>query len=331
MHTEILPQSVAMIVLDQDGLFFGMNPAAEELLGDNVLDFINNWLPLQSADVIDFINRSIRVDTLKTAEATYLMLFDDHTPPVSNRVYELASREINLPPRDLKREQDMMTIKAKSTAMIAHKFGTPISAVRLKSYLLKTHLDSLSKERITEHLEQIEAQLDHMVDLLDDLLLINQAYSSEQVATLSPLDLEAYCNKLIDQLTVDWEGHTVFQTYSGRMSNVQLDRRLIRYVISNLIESILKYTGSTIRVDVRRVENTITFTVSAPDTVLAAHEFDKLQTQLSRPNGAGALNGMGLNLSVMKTCVEMYGGTIKVSSKPAQGTSFVVNLPCRDA
>src|ERR1700742_531799 len=77
MDIKILPQNIAMIVLDQDGWFITMNPAAEALLGDNVIDFINNWQPLPDQAVIDFNNRSIRVDTLQTNQATYLMLFDD--------------------------------------------------------------------------------------------------------------------------------------------------------------------------------------------------------------------------------------------------------------
>lgn len=333
MHTEILPQNVATIVLDAEGLFFGMNSAAEQLLGENVIDFINNWLPIEENTVIDFTDRSIRVDMLKTDQATYLLLFDDHSHSPAEKPGERhqhhdfkASATMNP-----KHAQDLMTVKAKSTAMIAHQFGTPISAVRLKSYLLKKHLGSLSKERITEHLEQIETQLDQMVDLLDDLLLVNQVYSAEQVASFSPLDLEAFSRKIVEPMMLDWSERDIRLSFSGEMRNVQLDRRLIRYVLSNLLGGILKNSGSAVQIDVLRVENTITLAVNARDIILPTHQLARILAQMAHPNGTSALSGTGLSLSVIKTCVEMYGGAISVESKPSQGTTFLVSLPCRDA
>ncbi|MEO8394296.1 MAG: HAMP domain-containing sensor histidine kinase, partial [Chloroflexota bacterium] len=300
--------------------FLEMNTAAEQLLGANVIDFISNWQSMRENSVIDFNNRNIRVDTLKTDQATYLMLFDDRTHVPVEQVLEAHPQELKQP------AQDLMAVKAKSTAMIAHQFGTPISAVRLKSYLLKKHLDSLSKERITEHLDQIEAQLDQMVDLLDDLMLVNQVYSSEQIAAFSPVDLESFCKKIVDQMTLDLDGCEIVLTYSGRMSNVQLDRRLVRYVLSNLIGCLLKYSGSTANLDVRRQGNTVMFSVSAPNIAIPAHDLNELFSQSHRIN-----SGMGLGLSIMKTCIEMYGGTISAESNPGSGTNFVVSLPCRDA
>jgi len=329
MHIELLPQSVAMIVLDQEGWFITMNAAAEHLLGNNVIDFINNWQPMSDQTIIDFNHRSIRVDTLKTNQATYLMLFDENAP--NGKHAEPPRREIKSARPEPKRANDLISIKAKSTAMIAHQFGTPISAIRLKSYLLKKHLDSLSKARITEHLEQIEAQLDQMVDLLDDLMLVNQVYSSEQAVSFSALDLEAFCKKVIDQMMFDLDGRDIMLTYSGNMSNVQLDRRLIRYILSNLIGFVVKYSASAVRIDVRRVDNSVTFTVTAPEVLLPAQELDRLFLQASHPNGTSGLSSIGIGLSIMKTCVEMYGGMINVKSKPEVGTTFVVTLPCRDA
>jgi signal transduction histidine kinase len=257
------------------------------------------------------------------------MLFDESVP--SEPPVEMPRREAQAARPDLKRERDIISVKAESTAMIAHQFGTPISAIRLKSYLLKKHLDSLSKARITEHLEQIEAQLDLMVDLLDDLLLVNQVYTAEQTASFSTLDLEAFCKKVIDQMTLDWEGREVMLSFSGRINNLQLDRRLVRYVLSNLVGCILKASASAIRLDVRRVDNSVSFTIAAPDVLLPAHELDHLFGQPPRANGSHALSSLGMELSLMKTCVEMYSGTMNVKSRSGVGTTFVVSLPCRDA
>ena len=319
MQTEFLPQSIAMIVLDQDGWFSEMNPAAEQLLGENVLDFIKNWHLAGGSAMIDLNNRSIRVDSLKTDQATFLMLFEDSAYASGEQSIDTYSQASEQP------SPDLLTVKAKSTAQIAHQFATPISAIRLKSYLLRKHLDSLSKERITEHLDQIEAQLDQMVDLLDDLLLVNQVYTSKLDAAFSPLDLEAFCKKIVEQMTLDLDGNDVILTYSGRLRSLQLDRRLIRYVLSNLVGCILKYSGSTVHLDVHRLEDTVTFSVSAPNTAIPPYRLIELLGQVS-----SADNGMGLGLSTMKLCVEMYGGTMTAESKSGVGINFVVSLPCKD-
>ena len=37
--------------------------------------------------------------------------------------------------------------------------------------------------------------------------------------------------------------------------------------------------------------------------------------------------GMGLGLTLAKTLVEAYGGSIAVESQPAQGSTFTIRLP----
>src|SRR4051794_38294376 len=104
MHTEILPQSVAMIVLDPNGVVCGINWAAKDLLGDNVIDFINNWE--RDKSVVDFNNQSIRVDQLQTDQATYLMLFEDGMDDEETKPTPQIAPQMPPDPEDAKAQRD---------------------------------------------------------------------------------------------------------------------------------------------------------------------------------------------------------------------------------
>jgi signal transduction histidine kinase len=269
--------------------------------------------------------RSVQLSIMKTTLASYVTLTD-----LSTRQQAAAQAvEIDTLRADLKKAQELLAVKEKFTALIAHDFGTPITGIRLQNDILKNHLDSLSQESVAQRLEQVSFHLNHMVDLLDDLLLLSQIDGPQGDKSSAPFHLEVFCRKMIEQIKRGWKGREVILTCTGEMDNVQVDRRLVRYILSNLVGNALKYSpeGGDVQVDVDVTEEAINFFVSDEGIGIPADELDKIFTQFYRASNVNEFSGLGLGLTMMRTCIEMCGGTIKVESKLDEGTTFVVTLP----
>jgi len=99
--------------------------------------------------------------------------------------------------------------------------------------------------------------------------------------------------------------------------------------LSNLVGNALKYSpdGGDVKLDIRVTEETITLSVSDQGIGIPADELDMIFTQFYRASNVNEFSGLGLGLTMMKTCIEMSNGTIHVESKPDEGTTFVVSLP----
>jgi signal transduction histidine kinase len=334
VHSVVLPDNVAAVIINPNGVVSGMNSAAEELLGEKAADFVNGILERSFEDgvIITFNDRSIRLDTLKTDLSNYVLLYDLSIQKRLEQQVEQLNQEIESLRGKLQQKHDLLTVNEKFAAIIAHEFGTPISDIRLKSYLLKKQQDQLSGEKITEHLNQIDVQLMYMVDLLDDLRLINRLHNAQSTITLTPFNLETFCKKILNDITLRSDGREIILTCDGQMNNVKLEHRLIRFVLLNLVGNAIKYSpdGGEVRVDIRAADNSITLSVSDQGIGIPANDVDKLFTQFYRASNAGDFSGIGLGLAITKTCIETYSGTIKVESKLGKGTTFIVSLPYQD-
>ena len=132
-------------------------------------------------------------------------------------------------------------------------------------------------------------QLNHMIDFLDDLLLLNQIHTFTAATIPSaPFHLEGFCRKIVDQTKRGWKGREVIVTFKGAMDNIQVDQRLIRYILSNLVGNALKYSpkGGDVTVDINVSSNMITIAVSDKGIGIPADELDKIFTQFYRASNA---------------------------------------------
>lgn len=169
----------------------------------------------------------------------------------------------------------------------------------------------------------------YMVDLLDDLRLINRLHNTQSVLTLTPFNLEAFCRKILDDITLRSNGREIMMTCDGQLNNLKLERRMVRFVLLNLVGNAIKYSpeGGEVRLDVRAVDRSIMLSVSDQGIGIPANEVNKIFTQFYRATNAEDFSGMGLGLAITKTCIETYGGTINIESTLGKGTTFMVSLP----
>jgi signal transduction histidine kinase len=177
--------------------------------------------------------------------------------------------------------------------------------------------------------DEIQTHVDHMVALIDDLVLINRAHSDQHIFQVEPTNVEAYFKKLIDQIVQRRGRNHIVLTCTGQIDNVLLDQRLVRYVASNLISNAQKYSaeGSEIRVGVQISESALTLSVSDDGIGIPQSELSQIFNPFFRASNSGGTSGMGLGLALVKSTLESRGGSITVSSVPDEGTTFVVSLP----
>jgi signal transduction histidine kinase len=114
------------------------------------------------------------------------------------------------------------------------------------------------------------------------------------------------------------------------------DRTAIGQVVLNLIDNATKYTreGGTVRLSLRQAnEGRIEFGVEDTGIGIPEDEQRHVFDRFFRASNAvrERADGSGLGLAIVKSIVEAHGGTISFTSRPGEGTSFLVRLPTADA
>ena len=227
-------------------------------------------------------------------------------------------------------EQDLR--KDEFLATLAHELRNPLAPIRTGVQLLK--FAPRSQDVTARTLPVMERQLGQLVRLVDDLLDVSRISSGkivlkrERVAfqDIAATALEA-SRPLIDaashSLAIDWPDETIW---------LDADPTRLTQIFSNLLTNSAKYMrhGGQIKFSASQQGGSIVVKVQDTGMGIPAdmlgQVFDMF-TQINRTLDR-AQGGLGIGLSLVKTLVEMHGGSVQAASDGRDlGSTFTVMLP----
>ncbi len=228
------------------------------------------------------------------------------------------------------REHELSELKSRFVSMASHEFRTPLATILSMVETLSTYRQKLQDDQIELRLHRIREEIGYLTEVMDDVLQLArlQARRAEFKPTL--LDIDALCRSVIDEF---FNGQTNPRAYCYTcdlaVSQVYLDRKLIRQIITNLISNAVKYSppDTQITINLRRVDPNIVLTVEDEGIGIPEPDLKHLFEPFHRAENVGTTPGTGLGLTITKESVELHGGTISVESEVNAGTTFTVTLP----
>jgi signal transduction histidine kinase len=118
---------------------------------------------------------------------------------------------------------------------------------------------------------------------------------------------------------------------SDAVTQIHVDKELLRVAINNLISNAIKYNrnGGRIVLSLRESDETISIEVRDTGVGIAPEEQEQIFDKFFRLPGAeaGPRSGHGLGLALAKQIVELHGGEIRVESTVGEGSQFTIVLP----
>jgi two-component system CheB/CheR fusion protein len=220
-------------------------------------------------------------------------------------------------------------------SMLAHELRNPLAPIAMANELLGKITDA--HPQLPKLHGIINRQVNHMVRLVDDLLDASRVSSGKITLQKRPLLIseiiesavetsQPFIDKRHQHLNIDLPADTVIYGDQVRLAQV----------FSNLLINATKFTAEYeyITISAQKLLNAVAISVKDNGAGIAADIqpfiFD-LFTQgfrsLDRSQG-----GLGIGLSLVRTIVEMHGGSVKVRSKGVGfGSEFIVMLPLSSA
>ncbi len=228
--------------------------------------------------------------------------------------------------------------KTRFFANISHELRTPLTIMlgiteRLKIVLGRQSPDS-NIEEMTSMLEQNGLRL---LKLIDDLLDLVRFDTGHADIIRQPTPIAAHLDGLLRSLRHLAEQDRVALLWNCKTEHesVQLDRDKFDKILLNLVINAIKFTpsGGTIEVKVSIVEDRLRLTVEdtgvgIPPEVLPRifERFWQVDTSSTRK-----FQGAGIGLALVRSLTEAMGGTVKVDSRIAHGTTFTIEMPAEAA
>ncbi|MBI5082438.1 MAG: HAMP domain-containing histidine kinase, partial [Chloroflexi bacterium] len=211
----------------------------------------------------------------------------------------------------------------------SHEFRTPLSVILSAAELLENYGDEWDRPRKEKHYRRIEAGVQQMTQMLNDVLLIGKAEAGKIAFAPKPLNLTQLCRAIADEMRASVGAeHTLQLQLADQCADARSDEKLLRQILLNLLSNAFKYSpkGSTVKFDLACHDHLATFVIQDRGIGIPAPDQARLFDTFHRAKNVGNIPGTGLGLAIVKTSVELHGGTIQFESQ-AGGTKFVVAIP----
>ena len=226
----------------------------------------------------------------------------------------------------------MSDVKDEFLATLSHELRTPLNAILGWSQVLRS--GPKDEADYLKGLETIERNARVQTQLIEDLLDMSRITSGKLRLDIQPLQPVSFIEAAVETVrpAADAKGirlETLLDPAAGPISG---DPGRLQQVIWNLLSNAIKFTPKDGKVQIllERVNSHIE--ISVADTGVGIkpefipHLFERFrQGDASTTRKYG---GLGLGLSIVKSLVELHGGTVAVKSPgEGQGTTVTVHLP----
>ncbi|VEP14387.1 PAS/PAC sensor signal transduction histidine kinase [Hyella patelloides LEGE 07179] len=240
--------------------------------------------------------------------------------------------------------QQVLEQEKKLVSMVSHELRTPLNVISFSSKLLKNYGDRWKPSKVRKYLERLQRGVDTLSLLIDEWLILGKIDTGKLKFEPKPFNLEQFCDNLLSDLQLG-DYHTNLHSNNcklgersprqinffnqGNDSLVNLDRRILQLILTNLLENAIKYSPEEKEIDFTVACSPKKVIFKIKDRGMGINQSDRphLFQPFYRGENVDNIPGNGLGLAIVKKLVELSGGQINVESQLGIGTEFVISFP----
>ncbi len=228
----------------------------------------------------------------------------------------------------LSRLQNAFEQQKRFLADASHELRTPMTIIRGESSV------ALSRERSAEEyreaLEIVNSEATHLTGVVENLFLLARGEAESYPAERGPMEIGALLADCVHSLRSQAaDGEVTLEVDASAPLVIMGAEDLCRRLFVNLLDNAIRHTRPGGTVAVRAIRRgglcEISFRDEGPGIPEFAREhlFDRFY-RVARDSRSG---GAGLGLAIVRWIAELHGGSVRLETTSAEGSTFVVEMP----
>ncbi|MGE5506324.1 MAG: ATP-binding protein [Actinomycetota bacterium] len=217
--------------------------------------------------------------------------------------------------------------KSRFLAHMSHELRTPLNAVLGFSEAIEMGMYGQVSARQREGLGAIRAAGAHLLNMVNDILDLSKIEAGRLELHASTFDLNALAERISVLLSgMARDSHLALRTrLAEALPGLTADERLVKQMLLNLLSNAIKFTppgGTVTIVTERRADGGLTLAVADTGVGIAPADFARVLEPFRQADNDMQLahKGTGLGLPIVKSLIEMHGGTLELDSSVGTGT-----------
>jgi signal transduction histidine kinase len=239
--------------------------------------------------------------------------------------------------RGLKKEGEMVNLRAALIANVSHELRTPLSMIRLGAETLRrgAKLREHEREQIEDQILRESMHLSHLVENVLDVARMQ--HGQAKVLAFTPVAPRELVRNVIStyESWIRSKGFTVSMHLDETIEEQLWDREAVSRALLNLIDNAIKYSDDdrAIEVVLRHAEEHIILEVKDHGIGIEPKELDRIFDPYYRAqfSDTQTRRGAGLGLTLVQQILASHGGRVEVESEPGRGSTFRLLFPIAQA
>jgi two-component system phosphate regulon sensor histidine kinase PhoR len=329
-----------VIALDADQRILFVNDRAALLLEFRATPVVGRrlWEVVRQRALQEVVQRALAGREPISQELTWNGAVTRSLTVHAARLAESPTRGAVLVLHDTSELRRLERLRQDFVANVSHELKTPLSVIKA---CIETLLDGAADD--PQHrgpfLQQVADQAERLHALILDLISLARIESGQEIFEFREVPLAPLVAACLERhrARAEAKGQTLEavapEAGAGSRSGpgAWADEEAVSEILDNLVDNALKYTpsGGRIRVQWHREDGQVCLAVADtgigipdPDLPRVFERFYRVDKARSRE-----LGGTGLGLAIVKHLVQAMHGSVAVTSRLGEGTTFTVRLP----
>jgi len=226
----------------------------------------------------------------------------------------------------LKRLDDSFTRLSQFSADLAHELRTPITNMLGEAQV------ALTRDRTpVEYRETIESMIgecERLSGTVDNLLFVARVDAAREPVVRERFGARAAVEKIAAfyQMVADERRVAIRCTGEGQ---IYADPALFERAVGNLVDNALRFTSENGSIQIALAEHAAGFEVAVSDNGcgIAPEHLPRVFDRFYRVESARGSDGAGLGLALVKSIVDLHGGSARIQSEVGRGTTVTLTFP----
>jgi len=228
-----------------------------------------------------------------------------------------------------RRLKGLLKQKDEFIGIASHELKTPVTSLKAYAEIVQQRMTAIGNVQDTKLLGRLNAQINRLIDLINDLLDTTKISEGKLTFNLKPLNINELLSDRVEEIKRTTTHH--FQLETAEVPLINADQERIGQVIINLLSNAIKYSpkDSEITVKTEKVENGVKVSVRDNGDGISKEHQKKIFDRFYRVTSGNMVTsqGIGLGLYISAQIIQRHQGIMEVKSKPGKGSTFSFTLP----
>ncbi len=214
---------------------------------------------------------------------------------------------------------------------VSYELRSPLNTIIGFTQLLNRPETGALSDRQREYANYISTSSEALLVIIDGILDLATIDAGIMELSLAPVDVAASVRQVLDGLKdrIAEASLDIEIAIPPEAGHFEGDAQRVRQVLFNLVSNAISHSpqGSPVAIESRREGEFVAIAVRDRGPGIAADKAEAIFERFMTTGAQGRRGGVGLGLSLVKSFVELHGGSVAVGAVDGPGAEVVVRFP----